>query len=340
MLTVAMPVYNREKFLDASINSILQQSYQDFEFIILDDSSTDTSISILQQYQKKDCRITILQNKTNKGEAYSRNLLIKEAKGKYLAWMDSDDTCPLYRLKEQLNFLEKNPNIDIVGGQTIVFGTKNQMTYAPLTDHNIKSHILSICSFVNPSTIFRLKKIRKYNLQYLRKFEISTDFAFLVSACQKLNFANLPRIFYHYRVHDNQLLSKVNEKKSHFTYLQSIKKHLENFGIEAEEKTIATFFPLLEPLENLVELKKLTKLVLQILSITDFYGYQGIHNEMKHKLLAAMYYQYYRFYAKQGAKKIIYFVYHYGLQTCYHVIQMKSYKAILIAKTFYSRFIY
>ena len=107
ILSVAMLVYNREEFVAESVESILCQTYQDFEFLILDDASSDNSFQILQNYQKKDARIQLLQNKKNQGEAYNRNLLIQQAKGEYLAWMDSDDISLEYRLFEQLKVFRK-----------------------------------------------------------------------------------------------------------------------------------------------------------------------------------------------------------------------------------------
>jgi glycosyltransferase involved in cell wall biosynthesis len=331
-ITVAMLVCNREEYLKESLNSILRQTYQNFEFLIIDDCSQDGSFAILQEYQKKDNRIQVFQNKKNQGEAYNRNFLVKKARGKYLAWMDDDDLCPDYRLYEQWSYLEQHSSIDIVGGQTIYFGDQKKFSYAPLSDHSIKSHLLSISSFANPSTMLRLEKIKKYNFQYPLEFLLSPDFAFLVNACPKLNFANLPRIFYYYRCHKKQLTGKSEENER--TYLKVIKNHLARFGIQAEDRTIATFFPLLEPVKNLGELQKLTGLVTEVLKIKKFYGYQGIHREMKYKLSSAMYYQYYRFYKKCGVRKLLYFTLRHGLPALFFVFLVKFFKSMIILKTY------
>ena len=91
LLTVLMPVYNAEKFLDESIGSILNQTYSNFELLILDDASTDNSLKIIKAYAKEDKRITVLVNQKNRGEAKCRNRLLKTSKTEFIAWMDADD---------------------------------------------------------------------------------------------------------------------------------------------------------------------------------------------------------------------------------------------------------
>ena len=113
LLTVLMPVYNAEKFLAESINSILSQTYSEFELLILDDASTDNSLKIIKTYAKEDKRIKILVNKTNQGEAKCRNRLLKNSKTEFIAWMDADDISLEDRLQKQMDFLKQNPNIDV-----------------------------------------------------------------------------------------------------------------------------------------------------------------------------------------------------------------------------------
>ena len=328
ILTVAMPVYNRQDFLAQSIKSILRQTYQDFEFLILDDASSDNSLEILKEYQKKDKRIKILQNKKNQGEAYCRNLLITKARGKYLAWMDSDDIAPSHRLFKQLKFLEKNPYIDILGGQVIMFGKKKQFLYCPFENHSIQSHMISICALVTASLMIRLEKIKKLGLKFQENIRVAPDFDFYARFCGKLRFANLANIIYFYRFHKYQLTSPENQSQYKNTYQMTIQRHLKHFNILVEKRTIETFFPFLSPLQNIKEKQKLTKLIQQILAIKDFYGYHKIHSEMKYKLLAALYYQYYRFYKKE--KNLTYFFFRYSFPTLYSVFRLKISKFFII----------
>ena len=114
LLTVLMPVYNADKFLDESINSILSQTYSDFEMLILDDASTDNSLKIIKAYAKEDKRIKFLVNQKNWGEAKCRNILLKNSKTEFIAWMDADDISLPVRLQTQIDFLKQNSNIDVV----------------------------------------------------------------------------------------------------------------------------------------------------------------------------------------------------------------------------------
>ena len=110
IISVVMPVYNNEKYLDDSIRSILNQTYNNFEFIIINDGSTDGSFTIINSYLRKDDRI-ILINKENTGISQSLNEGIKISKGKYIARMDGDDISAPNRLFEQLNLMDHNSEI-------------------------------------------------------------------------------------------------------------------------------------------------------------------------------------------------------------------------------------
>lgn len=116
MVSVIMPVYNREKLVGRAISSILKQSYTDFEFIIIDDGSTDGTVDVLKKYAEQDRRIKLFINVKNKGIAFSRNRGLSIAKGKYIAIMDSDDFSEPKRLERSVKFMEKHPEIDILSG--------------------------------------------------------------------------------------------------------------------------------------------------------------------------------------------------------------------------------
>ena len=141
-------------------------------------------------------------------------------------------------------------------------------------------------------------------------------------------------MLYFYRCHENQLTSAKNQQEYDKTYKLAIQKHLARFNIFAEERTIETFFPILAPLQNSIEKQKLTELVQQILAIKIFYGYQGIHQQMKYKLLSSLYYQYYHFYKKK--KKLFYFLWRYGLIAFYFVCRVKISKIFIVIYSFFS----
>ena len=114
-ISVIMSVYNSEKYLTEAIESILNQTFKDFEFIIINDGSTDKSLDIIRKYQKKDKRIILINNKKNLGLIKSLNNGLRRSRGKYIARMDSDDISLIKRFQTQYDYLEQNQDIFLVG---------------------------------------------------------------------------------------------------------------------------------------------------------------------------------------------------------------------------------
>ena len=125
-VSVCMPMYNASKYLRECIDSVLAQTFKDFEFLIVDDGSDDDSVEIVKSYH--DDRIRLIQNTHD--YIGSLNILLDEACGKYIARMDADDVMVLSRLERQFQYLETNPDIDILGGAMLCIGnTREQIIY-------------------------------------------------------------------------------------------------------------------------------------------------------------------------------------------------------------------
>ncbi|WP_324722177.1 glycosyltransferase family 2 protein [Latilactobacillus curvatus] len=107
LVSIITPVFNAEKHLVDTMNSVLEQSYQNWEWYLVDDRSTDSSVSIINSYCKKDLRIHLIENKENSGAAFSRNAALASAKGTYVAYLDSDDIWDMDKLEKQLSFMQK-----------------------------------------------------------------------------------------------------------------------------------------------------------------------------------------------------------------------------------------
>lgn len=119
-VSVVMTVYNRQDFLAEAVDSILNQTFKEYEFIIIDDCSTDSSYQMALDYAKRDSRIRVHRHEVNQGIVGARNTGLHQAKGKYIAWMDSDDVSLPQRIEKQYSFMEKNPDVGIVSSNAFL----------------------------------------------------------------------------------------------------------------------------------------------------------------------------------------------------------------------------
>ena len=201
-----MPAYNAEKYIAESIESILSQTFTDFEFIIINDASTDSTKEIIESFQ--DSRIILINNEQNLGVAKSLNIGIATAKGKYIARMDADDISLPERFQTQFNFMEKNPDIDICGSWTETFGDNQCIIKVPEKHNDIKDELFFSCSMLHPTVIFK----KNLNLQYFSDFPRAEDYDLWCRKINDWNFANIPEVLLLYRIHENQI-GMVNKAK-------------------------------------------------------------------------------------------------------------------------------
>ncbi len=201
LVTVLMPAFNSERFLRQSIESILSQTYKNFEFIIINDGSTDNSAAILRQY--KDKRIRFINRKVNLGLDANLNYGFKIAKGKYIARMDSDDISLPTRLEKQVAFLEKNPLYGLLGTQYANISETGEIIEISgqlLSDQEIKFAISSMNTFCHPTVMFRTSVIRKHGMQYDHAFYPYEDYELWTRIVKKTKVANLDEVLLFYRL--------------------------------------------------------------------------------------------------------------------------------------------
>jgi glycosyltransferase involved in cell wall biosynthesis len=206
-VSVIMPVYNAGSFLVPAVESILAQTYQNFEFIIVDDTSTDSSYKILQQYKKRfPKKITLLRmHKTlNCGGDACANEALKIAKGKYIARMDADDISHATRLEKQVAFMEKNKNVFLVGSNAFVIDKNGKTIGEKLEPLTHKAMYRSYCTFhplIHPTLMIR-RVYKGKTFSYDIKYNANNDYyTFFKRICQGFVFANLPEKLVYYRIH-------------------------------------------------------------------------------------------------------------------------------------------
>jgi glycosyltransferase involved in cell wall biosynthesis len=205
MISVIMSVYNAEKYLDKAIESILTQTYDDFEFVIIDDKSTDNSADIISSYADQDNRIRYFKNKNNRGLTYSLNKALKLAKGKYIARMDADDISVPEKLEIQYDFLQKNKEISFVGTSAYNIDENGEIISernVPLEYEEIKRSIKLVNPVIHPSVMFYKKDILViggYNEKYKKVQDYDLWFRAIANG---LKIKNLSDRLLYYRVND------------------------------------------------------------------------------------------------------------------------------------------
>lgn len=216
-ISVLMPVYNtKEKYLREAIESIINQTFGDFEFIIINDGSENNVEEVILSY--KDKRIKYVKNDYNKGLIFTLNLGLELMQGEYLARMDSDDISLSERLEKQLDFMEKNPEIGISGTWT-KFLFKNQIVKHPTLNEEIEKVLLYFYTALShPTIIIRKNLIDKLNLRYNEADIHAEDYGLLLSLIGKTKFANIPEILLYYRKHRNQISKTYSKIQAQTTY--------------------------------------------------------------------------------------------------------------------------
>lgn len=218
MISVIMPVYNSEKYLKESIESILNQTYKNLEFIIIDDGSTDNSLKIIQEYKLVDNRIKVI-TRENKGLIFSLNEGIALANGQYIARMDSDDISLSRRLEKQIRFLDERKDIDIVATHISAFGDasleiKEQIERRYnlfINESNMEIKIFDDIPICHPSVMMR-KSVLEQLQGYSNKYPCAEDYDLWMRALkQDFKLTTISEKLTKYRLHDNSKSFKDNK---------------------------------------------------------------------------------------------------------------------------------
>ena len=201
-ISVLLPVYNAEKYIAIAIESISKQTFKDFEFIIIDDCSSDKSWEIVKKYSKQDKRIIALRNKHNLGGCKTLNKGLKLTKGKYVAGVDHDDWSYSDKLEKQFKFMESNPDVGIVGGVMELINKAGEVIGRRkynLSDREIRKKIFWYSPFSHPLVMIRksiLDKVGYYDPVYAP----ADDYELYFRIGKESKFANLPDVLLQYRV--------------------------------------------------------------------------------------------------------------------------------------------
>lgn len=206
-LTVLMPAYNVGKYIAEAIDSILQQTFTDFELLVIDDCSTDNTAEIVETYTDK--RIRYVKNEQNLGLAENLNKGISLANTEYIARMDGDDISVSTCLEKQIQYLDNHPDIGICGVGFQFFGTKTSKVMYPEYFENIKVLMLFGCAVILP--MFRKKVFVENNLKYRTSAFPAEDYMIWAECLRVTKIHNLQEVLFFYRMHETQISTSRRE---------------------------------------------------------------------------------------------------------------------------------
>lgn len=235
-ISIVMPIYNAKDYLDESIESILSQTFTDFELIIVDDGSTDISVKIVNSY--KDKRIRLLRNSHN--FIKTLNLGVEASNGKYIVRMDADDFMLPQRLEVQFNYMEDNPDIDVCGSWMETFGTHSQISKT-IVDHNDIAILLLKNNYLfHPTVIMRRESLQRYKSYphlYKSRYIYAEDYKLWTDLIKSgFRFANIPEVLLRYRISQGQTSDRHNKRQRKTTLLiqQQYSEYISNLIVEKE----------------------------------------------------------------------------------------------------------
>lgn len=239
-VSVIMPSYNKAEYIGEAINSILNQTWEDFELIVIDDCSTDRSADVVKGI--KDFRIKFLQNSENIGIAANRNKGLELAQGEYIALLDADDISPDYRLKDEVEYLDQHPGIAAVYGGCQEIGSNGEFKGLYVsTLHNpdfIRARLLIRDIIPNGSCMYRKSFVIDHNIAYEDGYYGMDDYLFWVRCSVKGKIVGIPETLLYWRNFEDNTTNRLldnQRRKEKYNEIHRIALELNGFVLRDSE---------------------------------------------------------------------------------------------------------
>ena len=211
-VSVIIPIFNGEKYLEAAIDSILKQTFNNYELLLIDDGSTDKTLKIISTY--KDKRIRLLKNDHNMGLAVTRNRGIDESKGEYIAWLDCDDISLPTRLEKQVTVLDENPDIGLCGTWVKTIGGESGSIWKyPVEPDFLRSTMIFYNPLATSSIMLKKKFLIEHNLRFDLLFPPAEDYDLWERLSNICKITNVPKVLTLHRTHSAQISCLMAEKQ-------------------------------------------------------------------------------------------------------------------------------
>lgn len=236
LVSVLICAYNAAPYLKESMTAVINQTYRNLEIIVVEDGSTDDTLSILQDFARQDLRIHIVQNEQNMGLISSLNKGLEHVHGKYIARTDADDITEPQWVEKIVSELEKRNDIVAMGAYIRIFSEKgNGSKLAKFNQHNsivqqatepqeLERNLLFHTPFHHPTVIMRAQVVQQHGLRYNKDYPHAEDYRFWADISRYGKLANYPEPLLNYRLHANQVSSKYNDAQIRTT--QKIRREI------------------------------------------------------------------------------------------------------------------
>lgn len=241
LVSVLIPCYNVEKYVEEAVNSILNQTYSNLEVITINDCSTDKTGEILQGLAKQDSRIVLVNNESNLKLIKTLNKGIELCRGEYIARMDADDISLPSRIEKEVTFLEKNKDHDIVSTLFYAFRSESpdskSLHHSPLYDDYLRAYMLFKSGICHPAVMIRKRVFTELKLYFEPEYLHVEDYALWSKAIYKTKIANIGEPLLLYRVHKHQV-SSLYEDQQRDNKKKVFEIHCKELGLPIDEAAL------------------------------------------------------------------------------------------------------
>ncbi|MBD5462839.1 MAG: glycosyltransferase [Lachnospiraceae bacterium] len=235
MVTIIASVFNCEKYISEMLESIIAQTYADWELIIIDDASTDSTWNIIRSYD--DLRIKLFKNDENMGLTKNLNKALTLARGNYIARIDGDDVALPHRLERQVNYMESHPEVGLAGTWMQIVGRQAGILKSTLDSKRLNINLLFDAVMFHPSFMIRKSILDQYNIKYDESLKYAQDYNIEYRISQYADLGNIDDVLMKYRMHDAQV--SVQKKEEQLSCANKTRKLiLNNLGIDISDEKL------------------------------------------------------------------------------------------------------
>lgn len=242
-VSVLLPNYNNSAFLKEAIDSVLNQSYSDFELVIVDDGSTDNSVDIIKSYS--DPRIKLIEKEKNSGIVDTLNIGLNNSVGKYIIRMDGDDISVAGRFKKLVDFMEAHPEIGVCSSALKTFGAVEKVWPVKSGSDKLKAGFIHGATVPHAPCIIRSSVLANTGIQYRNKHPHMEDYDLFLRLKNVTLFENLTEVLYLYRITENNVTVKNKDTRKE-RFINIYKDVLNELGIQATEKNVNLHYELFQ----------------------------------------------------------------------------------------------